>query len=150
MQKDRVSSEMHTPPKAKGKTVSWPVAPPRWRHRSRRDRSPPISPEASLARGQLSTGGFAPASWPQAPHRPWNRKKEPHGCPGGGAPSPPLQSPVESPLLSRPQAPPKLTLSLKQENFLPESYRPYICKPSEKTPLAFLVRGVSLPAQWSI
>ena len=59
-------------------------------------------------------------------------------------------SPVESPPLSRPQATPKLTLSFKQENFLPESYRPYLCKHSEKTPLAFLVKGVSLPAQWSI
>lgn len=26
MQKDRVSSEMHTPPKAEGKATSWPVA----------------------------------------------------------------------------------------------------------------------------
>ena len=59
-------------------------------------------------------------------------------------------SPVESPPLFRPQATPKLTLSFKQENFLPESYRPYLCKHSEKTPLAFLVKGVSLPAQWSI
>ena len=123
---------------------------PRWRHRSRRAHSPPISPEASLARGQLSTGRFAPASRPQAPNRPGNRKKGPGGCPGGCALSPPLQSPVESPPLSRPQAPPKLTLSFKQENFLPESYRPYLCKHSEKTPLAFLVKGVSLPAQWSI
>nr|CAI9705642.1 unnamed protein product [Rangifer tarandus platyrhynchus] len=52
MQKDRVSSEMHSPPKVKVKAASWPVAPPSWWRRSRRAHSPPVSQEASLSRGQ--------------------------------------------------------------------------------------------------
>ena len=115
--------------------------------------------------GLLSTclSGSQPLSragehWPACPSimttgspLPHNRKKGPGGCQArvGGALGPPLQGGVESPPLSRPQAPPKLTLSFKQENFLPESYRPYLHKPRERTPLAFLVKGVSLPAQWS-
>ena len=68
MWKDRVSNETHSPPKAKVKATSWPVASPRWWHRSHRARSPPVSLEASLTRGQVSTGQLASASWPQAPH----------------------------------------------------------------------------------